>query len=951
MKCHFRVLVLLVFALCCVIFKSHAQNNIISQSLTSLYSEKKLTVAIYESSFPYHFIDEEGNAAGLMPDLWRLWAQKQQVKIEFVSLPWSETMKQVSEGKVDAHAGLSIIESRKNNLSFTKALFPIYTHVYVNSNLVQVNSMEALSPYAIGVVTGSAHIDMLAKKYPQLTHKIFAERHELYEAAIKKEVLAFTGLERLPDNYQYYSQLLSMYPAYKKLRYQQEGYGVAVAKNNQDLLGFIEQGMAKISATEMSTLELKWLGMNKNKDGLIVAFPSNYPPYAAQSPTGKPHGLIIDLWELWAKKTKTKITFVARPFEDSLTLIENNEVDVLPGFPQAWLDKSRFTLAMPIYKSKTKVYINRKYPNVESLHYFDKSKHRIGIWKKSPFKQILKTTYPRVDFQLFPTFKALLKAAELGEIDAFIGHIDFINIELLKTNLQSVFYTLKKPVFSFSIAPLVKKGNDRLINAINEGFEQIELKELVMIEERWLNGDDLYYKNKFKKVTLTEQEEAFIVENPMIDVGFIKSLAPIEFINEQGEFDGIDSDILKLISKRTGLSFNFQGFDSWFELYNSMLNGEINMLTSITPTESRRKKLLFSKPYWDTPWVILHLQHIGKQSQLKDFYGKKVAIVKGYYLADYIRDKHPQITLSFVDNRQTGLVALQKGQVEGLIETISSASQLLKQESLVNLAISVIDDVPTDKSHIGLQKNDVLLRSIIDKGLASISAKEKNNINEKWFSIDINTGIDKTVIMRVAGQLTLLVVIVLAIILMWNRRLKAEIKHRTQLEEKMKHMATHDDLTGLANRVLLKDRINTAIEFHQRQSLLMAVLFLDLDGFKNINDTYGHDVGDELLLLVAKRLQLCVRKSDTVVRFGGDEFVLLLTGLHHANEATFVAEKVLKVLQSPFELSSIKVQIGCSIGIAMYPNDGDNDIDLLKEADTLMYKVKSAGKNHYLMST
>jgi diguanylate cyclase (GGDEF)-like protein len=163
----------------------------------------------------------------------------------------------------------------------------------------------------------------------------------------------------------------------------------------------------------------------------------------------------------------------------------------------------------------------------------------------------------------------------------------------------------------------------------------------------------------------------------------------------------------------------------------------------------------------------------------------------------------------------------------------------------------------------------------------------------------------------------------------------------------MQYMATHDDLTGLANRVLLKDRLNKAITFHERQKLLVAVLFIDLDGFKDINDTYGHDVGDELLIEVATRLKGCVRESDTVVRFGGDEFVLLLTGLHNQNEAGYVADKVLKLIQQPIQLPNVSVNIGCSIGIAMYPEDGDSNNELLKIADSLMYKVKGEGKNHY----
>jgi len=916
------------------------------------FTNKPITIALNETSFPYHFVDEQGEAAGLMPDLWRLWAKKQQVLIEFVTLPWLETLKQVSEGNVDIHAGLSIIESRKKSLAFSRPLFPIYTHVYVNSDLVQVKGVNDLTPYAIGVVNGSAHIDMLTRKFPQLEQKMFPTRPDLYKSAMNKEILAFTGLEKLATNYQYYQQLSAMYPDHKRLRYKQGDYGVAVAKENDSLLTFVEQGVAKISAAEKSTIEREWLGIDKSRDSLSIAFVPNYSPYMAQSPTGYPQGLMIDMWRLWAKETGTKINFIARTFQESLSLIKSNDVDVMAVFPNAWLDASQFSLANPIYQSNAKMFINSSLPNVESLTSLveGKANVKIGLWENTPFKQRLFSKYPSIKFHLFSTVDHLLQAAELGEIDVFIGHADFMVLKLLKANLQSSFYTLDMTMFNLTLSPLIKKGNKRLINIINEGFEKIALSKLVSLEERWLSGDKHYYKDLFKKISLTKEEELFIAQNKTIKVGFLTSLAPTQFINKQGKFVGIDREILDLITERTGLRFGFVNYDSWSQLYQSMLDGNIDVVTSITPTETREEKLLFSSGYWKTPWVILHPQHIGRQSQIENFNGKKLAIVKGYYLVDYLREKHPLITLEIVQNREVGLAAIQQGKVDGLIETISSASQLLKQESLISLTVSVIEGVPTDNSHFAIQKNNPLLVNIFNKGIASISVKEKNDIHERWFSVDINTGLDRSVVMRVGLQVTVLIIIVLGVIIMWNRRLKTEMKHRRKLEEKMKHMATHDDLTGLANRVLLKDRMHNAIEFHQRQSLLMAVLFLDLDGFKSINDTYGHDVGDELLKLVAKRLQSCVRTSDTVVRFGGDEFVLVLTGLHHSNEAGFVADKVLQQLQSPFELSSNTEQIGCSIGIAMYPNDGVNDTELLKVADTLMYQVKSSGKNHYLLS-
>jgi len=918
-----------------------------------------LTIAINETSYPYHFLDGQGKADGLMADFWLLWAKKQQVEVEFVTLPWLETLKQVASGDVDIHAGLSILESRKDRFVFSESLFPLYSHLYVNVDLADIEDLSELKPYLIGVVEGSAHIEMLKKKFPYLKQKLYDSRHELYRGALKKEILIFTGLEKLSSNYQYYQQLRDMYPPYKRLRYQQADYGVAVAKSNEALYTFIHEGIAKISADESSKIERKWLGIDKKQDSLLIAFSPKYPPYSALSPSGNPQGLLIDFWRLWAKTSGQKVEFIARDIIDGLSLVNQQNVDVLLAYPDEWLHSDKFSLTSPIYNPHAKVYVSNRLQGVKSIDFFDNDnkviretdKAIVGIWQSSPFRKQVIAKYPTLNVRYFPTVNALIQAAELGEVDAMISSIDTMNVRLTQVNLQSAFYLLDLPIFTTKLSSLIDKKNLQLMKIINEGFEQIEPIELAYLEERWLKDEKSYYRRLLEKVTLNEQEEDFISLNTEIKVGVLNSLAPIVFYNEQGVFDGIDKDILNLISKRTGLNFSYQGFDSWLELYTSMLAGEIDIITSITETENRKEKILFTKPYWQTPWVILHQQHLGRQSKLNSFYGKQLAIVKGYYLTDFLRDNHPQITLNIVNNRQEGLIAIQQGKVEGLIETISSATQLLKQESFVSLSISVIESMPMGQSHFGIQKNNALLKGILDKGLASVSAQEKNIIHEKWFSIDINTGLDKRVVTRVAVQLSLLILVVLGIIIMWNRRLKAEITHRKQLEEKMKYMATHDDLTGLANRVLLKDRILTAIEFHQRQSLLMAVLFLDLDGFKVVNDSHGHDVGDELLLLVAKRLLSCVRKSDTVVRFGGDEFVLLLTGLHHDNEASFVAEKVLLLLQSPFELSSTTVQIGCSIGIGMYPSDGITDTDLLKVADTLMYQVKASGKNHYLMST
>jgi len=164
---------------------------------------------------------------------------------------------------------------------------------------------------------------------------------------------------------------------------------------------------------------------------------------------------------------------------------------------------------------------------------------------------------------------------------------------------------------------------------------------------------------------------------------------------------------------------------------------------------------------------------------------------------------------------------------------------------------------------------------------------------------------------------------------------------------KMSHLAQHDSLTDLPNRVLLTDRLEQAISLARRTSQQLAVLFLDLDHFKNINDSLGHAIGDKLLRSAAQRLVACGRHSDTVSRLGGDEFVILLPQIAHAEDAALWAQKVITTLATPHSIAGNEPPITASIGISTYPNDGRDAESLLRSADAAMYYAKEKGRNNF----
>ena len=174
-----------------------------------------------------------------------------------------------------------------------------------------------------------------------------------------------------------------------------------------------------------------------------------------------------------------------------------------------------------------------------------------------------------------------------------------------------------------------------------------------------------------------------------------------------------------------------------------------------------------------------------------------------------------------------------------------------------------------------------------------------------------------------------------------------DITDRKIAEQRIAHMAHHDALTGLPNRVLLRDRIQQAIAQAHRNTTQLAVLFIDLDRFKTINDSLGHQLGDRLLQSVASRILVCVREGDTVSRVGGDEFVIVIPAIESSTDASSVAAKILEVLASAFHLHGNDLHVAASIGISLYPSDGSDAETLMRNADTAMYHAKDSGRANF----
>jgi len=328
------------------------------------------------------------------------------------------------------------------------------------------------------------------------------------------------------------------------------------------------------------------------------------------------------------------------------------------------------------------------------------------------------------------------------------------------------------------------------------------------------------------------------------------------------------------------------------------------------------------KPSYDEQGAFTGYRGVGR-----DITDQKAREDERLRLLRDLEDKEEQL-LGILNGAMDGIVVID---VNGQIATVNQAAQLMfgyDEDELTGQGILSL--VPKDHSEAALEK----LSYLMDKGALDTSG------GEHW-EVEFRRRDNVTFPAEVAfndflhhGD-TMFVMII------------RDITEQKETERKIRYMATHDALTGLPNLTLGRDRITSVLALAKRSDSMAGLLFVDLDGFKAVNDTMGHDAGDAVLKAVAERLSYSVREVDTVARIGGDEFIVVLEELHNKEDAAMIAEKIITEIDKPINIRGAKAEIGASIGIALYPENGENEEELLKAADRAMYRVKHAGKNDF----
>ena len=435
---------------------------------------------------------------------------------------------------------------------------------------------------------------------------------------------------------------------------------------------------------------------------------------------------------------------------------------------------------------------------------------------------------------------------------------------------------------------------------------------------------DFIYRPLSNLYRLSQAEQRYIDQNSKVKICIHPDWYPFESY-WQGRYQGMVADYIQLIMGNIGLDYEIVPSTSWQQSLTYIQNGRCELLAGAMQTIERSQFLDFTQPYLNVPAVIA----VKADENTKPLAEMTVGVIHKSAFHEILATRYPKMKIISVDHVVEGLRMLQAGQIDGFVGAAASIAHIAKEFQISDIAIS--DELRDSWDFSIAVKNDIpYLQNIINKSIASITSDEQESIINRWVVVEYKHTVDYTIIWIVLG-------VGAALALAGLYRYLQILSYSKVL----KTIAEKDALTGIYSRHKLRSELESFTELAARHNWSLSVIFFDIDNFKQINDSLGHDVGDKVLVSLSKLIAGMSRKTDRFGRWGGEEFLFLMleTDLDKAHR---IAEKFrAEICKYKFGLP---VDVTCSFGVAQYKRDESIE-HWISRADQAMYQAKHEGKN------
>ncbi|QOP41910.1 diguanylate cyclase [Sulfurimonas marina] len=470
-----------------------------------------------------------------------------------------------------------------------------------------------------------------------------------------------------------------------------------------------------------------------------------------------------------------------------------------------------------------------------------------------------------------------------------------------------------------------------------------DVYKLLGLVKKEINLRGALYSDYALDTELTTKEKEYLAKHQEITMCIDPNWMPFEHFNEDGKYEGMTADYFQAFSKTLATNFRVIPTNTWTQSIEFAKERKCDIFSLAMETPKRKEYMNFTSPYLVIPLVVATKLEVPFVSDIKDLEKKKIGICKGYAFAELLKIKYPSLNIVEVEDIDDGLKRVSDGELFGYIGTLASIGYKLQNNYIGKLKITgKIEESWT--LGIGVRNDDPLLLSVLQKAVNSLSQEENRNIFNKWISIKYDQEVDYKILWKVIAFFSFIFVVGY---LLYRKQqcLKESLQEANdKLEaayEELQEIAITDKLTQLYNRTRLDQALEEEKNRADRYGTHFGVMILDIDHFKQINDTYGHHVGDKVLEELAVILKENSRESDVVGRWGGEEFLIIVPELNSESLKQFAHNLKDKVEQHLFVK---KYKLTISIGLTRYHENESIETTLIR-ADEALYISKNSGRN------
>lgn len=675
---------------------------------------------------------------------------------------------------------------------------------------------------------------------------------------------------------------------------------------------------------------------------ITISMMQDYTPFTFIE-DGKPVGFEHDLLELISEKSGLTFEKVMGSWSMALNSFMDNKVDMISSISYT-KERAAFTLFTTSYYDIPIIIFVRddfgKYDGLQSL----KGK-KVGITKDIFYQEELQNL-GIFDLKPYTSLLDLTKDVSLGKIDAAVENLTAINYLIKKYAYTNIRLADEFKVSNKTIEDLrfgVHSTEPLLASILQKSLDAISKDEKNKLVNKWIGSIKQYGE---QHIELSERETAYI-DSKVIQYCIDPNWLPFEGLNEKGEHTGMSSDFYKLFEKILSAKFNLVKTSSWSQSIEYLKEKKCDISSVITETPERKKNFNFTDSYLEIPLVIANKVDDTFINEMTDLKGKKIGITKDYGFVETLKEKYPFLNIVEINNIDEGLDKVKEGEIFAYIDALASIGHEFQTKYFGELKIAG-QLSETLQLRVAVRNDDEVLLNVMQKVVNSIPAEMYRDILNKWTSIKYEKVIDYSLVWKVLAGVTFLFIL----IIYWNRKItkanKLLLEAQKDIEEKnekLERLATIDNLTNLFNRRKLEELLQLEINRCERFNCNFSLTMLDIDHFKEVNDTYGHQIGDKILKEIANILNNSIRKTDFVARYGGEEFIIVCFEAQKEEIIKVIENIRIDIENHNFDIVGSKT---VSFGISIFKN-GDTIESMIKRADSALYEAKETGRNKVVL--